>query len=138
MSAREWEGSSRPRNARPASCHVAIELRAPTGVRVVIMKTSVHHSTAPFPTDLQELNGRIVLVKSSRDHRSPPTAMRGWIEVPAMAKSGTGAAVVVEFPQMFSSVAHHRIFRLSEPALEQLLASERNGIFEFTIDDDLA
>lgn len=64
--------------------------------------------------------------------------MRGWIEVPATAKSGTGVAVVVEFPQMFSSIAHHRSFRLSDDALAQLLASERNGIFEFTIDDDLA
>jgi|SRR5688572_2989680 len=102
------------------------------------MNTSVHHSTAPFPTDLKELNGRIVLVKSGHDHRTPPTAMRGWIEVSAAPKSGTGAAVVVEFPQMFSSVAHHRTFRLSEPALAQLLASERHGIFEFTIDDELA
>jgi hypothetical protein len=102
------------------------------------MTAPAHNSIAPFPADLKELNGRIVLVKSSRDHRSPPTAMRGWIEVPATPKPGTGAAVVVEFPQMFSSVAHHRTFRLSEPALAQLLASERNGIFEFTIDDDLA
>ena len=103
------------------------------------MTTLAPHSLAPFPTDLKELNGRIVLVKSNRDHRNPPTAMRGWIEVPSDNREGdTGAAVVVEFPQMFSTRAHHRTFRLSETTLAQLLASERNGIFEFTIDDDLA
>ena len=102
------------------------------------MNTSAHHSLAPFPTDLTELNGRIVLVKSSRDHRNPSTAMRGWIEIRSdELKGASGAAVVVEFPQMFSTRAHHRTFRLNETTLAQLLASERNGIFEFTIDDDL-
>jgi hypothetical protein len=94
-------------------------------------------AAAPTSIDLRELNGRIVLVKSNRDHRNPPTAMRGWIEVPAHAEPGADVSVGVEFPQMFTSRAHHRSFRLDESALAQLLASERNGVFEFTIDEDL-
>ena len=91
---------------------------------------------SPSP-DLRELNGRIVLVKSNRDHRNPPTAMRGWIEAPADAESGADVSVGVEFPQMFSTRAHHRSFRLDEASFAQLLASERNGVFEFTIDEEL-
>ena len=101
------------------------------------MNTSEDHPAISSSIDLCELNGRIVLVKSNRDHRNPPTAMRGWLEVPAHAKSGVDVSVGVEFPQMFSSRARHRSFRLDESALAQLLASERNGVFEFTIDEEL-
>jgi hypothetical protein len=101
------------------------------------MNTSDDRTGISTPPDLRELNGRIVLVKSNRDHRNPPTAMRGWIEVPARAESGADVSVGVEFPQMFTSRAHHRSFHLDESALAQLLASERNGVFEFTIDEEL-
>ena len=47
-------------------------------------------------------------------------------------------AVVVEFPQMFTRQAHHRTIPLDDASLARLLASERNGVFEFTIDDELA
>src|SRR5687767_8055146 len=87
-------------------------------------------------TDLSRLNGRIVLVRSAHDHRNPPTAMRGWLEV-HQTDVGSGVSVAVEFPQMFGSRAHHRTLPLDETSLARLLASERNGIFEFTIDDDL-
>lgn len=101
------------------------------------MNTSEDRAAISSPPDLCELNGRIVLVKSNRDHRNPPTAMRGWLEVPAQASSGAEVSVGVEFPQMFSSRAHHRSFRLDESSFAQLLASERNGIFEFTIEEEL-
>ena len=103
------------------------------------MNPTTGHSSAPIPTDLTELNGRIVIVKSTRDHRNPATAMRGWIEVSSEKGVGeAGVAVVVEFPQMFSTRAHHRTFLLNETGLARLLAAERNGVFEFTIDDHLA
>ena len=102
------------------------------------MNPTTRLSSASSPTDLAELKGRIVMVKSTRDHRNPPTAMRGWIEVSSEKGVGdAGVAVVVEFPQMFSTRAHHRTFVLDEAALAQLLASERDGVFEFTIDGDL-
>lgn len=94
-------------------------------------------TTNPTPTDLHELNGRSVLVKSSHDHRNPPTAMRGWLEISESGTTPHAASIVVEFPQMFCSSAHHRTLLLDEPALARLLASERDGTFEFSIDDEL-
>ena len=87
--------------------------------------------------DLRELQGKIVLVKSTRDRRHPPTAMRGWIEVHENSGATPGVSIAVEFPQMFSVPAHHRTIALDQPALDRLLASERNGTFEFTIEDEL-
>jgi hypothetical protein len=101
------------------------------------MSSSATPSVRLSSGDLNQLYGRIVLVKSTRDRRNPPTAMRGWIEV---AKASSGApeiSIVVEFPQMFTTPAHHRTIPLNEAGLAQLLASERNGTFEFTIDDEL-
>ena len=64
--------------------------------------------------------------------------MRGWIEVPARPESESELSIVVEFPQMVSTVAHHRAFRLDEASIARLLASERSGAFEFTLDEELA
>lgn len=99
---------------------------------------------APFPKDdamtakaLRELYGRIVFVKSTRDRRNPPTGMRGWIEVHEKPDAAPGVSIAIEFPQMFSTPAHHRSIPLDDAAIERLLASERNGMFEFTVDDEL-
>lgn len=89
-------------------------------------------------TDVRSLNGRIVLVKSSRDQRNPPAAMRGWIEVHENAGATPAVGIAIELPQMFQQVAHHRTIPLDAAGLDRLLASERNGTFEFTIDDELA
>ena len=88
-------------------------------------------------TDLRQLQGKVVLVKSTRDRRNPPTAMRGWIEERETADELPVASIAVEFPQMFTTPAHHRIITLDETALARLLASHHNGTFEFTIDDEL-
>lgn len=45
--------------------------------------------------------------------------------------------VVIEFPDMYNVPAHERILQLTEPQLEQLLASERAGWFELTLDGPL-
>ena len=88
-------------------------------------------------TDLRRLHGKIVLVRSTRDHHNPPTAMRGWIEVHETADAAPEVSISIEFPQMFTTRAHHRTIPLDRPALDRLLASEFNGAFEFTIDDEL-
>jgi hypothetical protein len=88
-------------------------------------------------TDLRALQGRIVLVKSTRDRRNPPTAMRGWIEVHEKPDGTPEAAIALEFPQMFEQVAHHRTIPLDDATLGRLLACECNGAYEFTIDDEL-
>lgn len=89
-------------------------------------------------TDLRQLRGRSVLVRSTRDHRSPPTALRGSIEVHENTDAAPDVSIAVEFPQMFHARAHHRTIPLDHAAITRLLATEHNGAFEFTIDDELA
>ena len=90
------------------------------------------------PVDLQRLNGRTVLVKSTHDRRNPPTAMRGTIEVrPTTAGAPPDVRLAIEFPQMFTSQAHHRTIDLSHAEVMRLVASEYNGTFEFEIEDEL-
>src|SRR4051812_21785875 len=83
--------------------------------------------------DLNRLRGRVVLVKSTRDRRNPPTAMRGTIEVRDNPGATPDVSIAVEFPQMFSTPAHHRTFPLDHAGISRLLDSEYNGTFEFTI-----
>jgi len=89
-------------------------------------------------TDLRQLRGRSVLVRSTRDRRNPPTALRGSIEVHENADAAPDVSIAVEFPQMFHSQAHHRTLPLDHAAIARLLATEYNGAFEFTIDDEWA
>jgi hypothetical protein len=89
-------------------------------------------------TDLSEIDGKIVLVSSARDHRNPPTAMRGTIRV----REDPGRAqplvqIELEFPQMFTSRAHHRALTLTASELGQLLQSTGDGTFAVTVDDHL-
>jgi len=88
-------------------------------------------------TDLKALNGKVVLVKSAVDRRTPPSAMRGTIEV---RESEIGAPVVqiaLEFPQMFTTKAHHRTIILNEEEVARLRANEYAGTFEFTLPERL-
>ena len=87
--------------------------------------------------DIRSLNARVVLVRSARDQRNPPAGIRGWIEVHELPGIAPEVRIAVEFPQMFSTAAHHRTFTLNQQAVEDLLASECNGTFEFTVDDEL-
>ncbi len=97
-----------------------------------------HPTPAALFEDLRQLHGRTVLVKSTRDRRNPPAALRGTIEVHENAGAAPDFAIAVEFPQMFMSRAHHRTIPLDAAALTRLIASEYQGTFEFTIDDELA
>jgi hypothetical protein len=89
--------------------------------------------------DLNSLHGRVVLVESALDHHNPPTGVRGSIEVTEDPRGTLGPKVQIalDFPQMFLTPAHHRTIPLSAADLEQLLASERNGSFEFVINGPL-
>jgi hypothetical protein len=87
--------------------------------------------------DISKLQGKVVLVKSSRDRRNPPAALRGWFEVHQSVGAAPEVSVAVEFPQMFTSRAHHRTYPLNAEALDRLLAAEKNGTYEFTIDEEL-
>lgn len=90
-------------------------------------------------TDLRALHNKIVLVKSARDRRNPPTGVRGTIEVhedPAQ-RGAPLVQIALDFPQMFTTRAHHHTLTLNAEAVERLVASERNGTFEITIDEPL-
>jgi hypothetical protein len=91
-------------------------------------------------TELKTLHGRTVLVKSTRDLRNPPVALRGTLEVldsPEAPGELPLVSIAVEFPQMFTQPAHRRNIVLSEMDLDRLLATERRGTFEFTMTDEL-
>ncbi len=88
-------------------------------------------------TDLKALQGRVVLVKSTRDIRNPPVALRGMLEVHEEPSGASTVSIEVDFPQMFSVPAHRRSLVLSEEDLARLIASERRGAFEFTIQEEL-
>jgi hypothetical protein len=87
--------------------------------------------------DLKSLHGKQVLVRSTRDIRTPPVALRGTIEVLETPEGGPIVSIAVEFPQMFTAPAHRRNIALSEEDVAQLVATQRRGTFEFTINDEL-
>lgn len=93
---------------------------------------------AEAAVDLQRLDGKIVLIKSSRDHRNPPSALRGTIEVRQhVPDAAPEVRLAIDFPQMFTARAHHRTIVLDHGDILRLLASEYNQTYEFTIDDEL-
>jgi hypothetical protein len=104
------------------------------------MKTTplIQSSTPQRAADLHALSRALVLVKSSRDRRSPPTALRGTIQV-YESNDGAAATVKVEldYPQMFESPAHHRLITLNAAQVDQLLSSEHDGVYQVTVDEDL-
>lgn len=88
--------------------------------------------------DRIHLHGQSVLVRSTQDHRNPPTALRGTIE--AQTTAGVARArlrIVLEYPDMFTVPAHQGVIELDDAAAERLLASECDGVFEFTVDEPL-
>jgi hypothetical protein len=89
-------------------------------------------------TDLSDLDGKIVLVSSARDHRNPPTAVRGTIRV-REERPGALPTVQIEidFPQMFTTRAHHRTIVLAPHELAQLRANAYDGTFALTLSDSI-
>lgn len=88
--------------------------------------------------DLAELDGKIALVCSARDHRNPPTGVRGTIRVREVPVEGRPVVQVeMDFPQMFATRAHHRVVTLSDEELLRLRASGHDGAFTVVIDDRL-
>ena len=73
-------------------------------------------------------------MRSAREQRNPETAVRGTLEVgPPSEAAAPRVRIALEFPQMFTTRAHHRTIPLDEAELAQLLASERDGTFEFIL-----
>jgi hypothetical protein len=87
--------------------------------------------------NLEELQGAVVLVESTADHHTPPTGMRGFLDVARSPGQPPQLQLIVEFPQMFGTRAHRLTLALNDAEIARLLASERNGSFEFVLDRPL-
>lgn len=88
-------------------------------------------------SELTQLNGQSVLVKSTADHRDPPAALRGTIEARPGARGRPEVKIVLEYPDMNNSAAHHGVIPVNERDAERLLAQGREGVCEYTIDRPL-
>ncbi|MEY4940656.1 MAG: hypothetical protein RIQ93_2391 [Verrucomicrobiota bacterium] len=85
--------------------------------------------------DLKSLHGKTVLVTSALDQSNPPPGRRGWLETRELSNGDVAVSLVLEFPQMFKSVAHRRTIPLAPEDLARLLASENAGAFTFELPD---
>lgn len=88
-------------------------------------------------SDLTQLNGQSVLVKSSRDRRDPPIALRGTIEAHPGPDGRPEVKIVLEYPDMNNTAARRGIIPVGEQDAERLLAQGREGVCEHTIDASL-
>lgn len=87
--------------------------------------------------DLTRLNGQSVLVKSTADHRDPPTALRGTIDARPGPDGAAEVKIVLEYPDMNNTAARRGVIPVGEQDAERLLAQGRDGIAEYTIDAPL-
>jgi hypothetical protein len=92
---------------------------------------------APTPEEITHLNGQSVLVKSTVDHRDPPTALRGTIEARADRDGKPAVKIVLEYPDMNNRAARQGIITLDAAGVARLRAGEHDGVFEYTIDRPL-
>jgi hypothetical protein len=86
--------------------------------------------------ELKKLEGRNVLVRSTADRHRPTVGVRGSIH---LVRSETHPAepkfeVVLDFPDMYTSRAHERIFVLQDDEVARLLAAENTGTYELFVD----
>jgi hypothetical protein len=88
-------------------------------------------------SDLTQLNGQSVLVKSTADHRDPPVALRGTIDAHAGPRGEPEVRIVLEYPDMNNAAARRGIIPVGEQEAERLLAQGRDGVCEYTIDRPL-
>lgn len=89
-------------------------------------------------TPLSSLDGKIVLVRSAVDQRNPPTGIRGTLRVMEDAISHRPVVhIELDFPQMFTTRAHHRTVTLTEAEIAELLQSDDSGTFSVTLPDRL-
>jgi len=95
-------------------------------------------SVTPLP-DLRSLDGRIVLLRSVRDQHHPPAGLRGTIEVTEDFARELKVKLVWEIPDMANEAAQQRsVVLASEASIRRLLASEQNGAYAFTLEQELS
>jgi hypothetical protein len=89
--------------------------------------------------EIEKLNGKSVLVKSTRDSRVPPTAMRGSLRVEHTpgARGSTAVNVVLDYPDMFTAPAHQYIIPLDVTEVSRLLSGGMENPLEIMLAIDL-
>ena len=86
-------------------------------------------------TELRQLEGKTVLVRSTADHHNPPVGRNGTIHILNTGENGSARLeVVLEFPDMFSEPAHRRVIVLEGAEVEKLISTERAGVYELQLD----
>lgn len=86
-------------------------------------------------TELKQLEGKTVMVRSTADQHNPPVGKNGTIHILDTGENGPARLeVVLEFPDMFSGPAHRRVIVLEGSAIEELLSTERAGVYELEVD----
>jgi hypothetical protein len=86
------------------------------------------------PRDLTRLNGQSVIVKSTMPPRNPPKQLSGIIEARADAAGEPKVKIVLEFSDLTNAAARRGVIGLEAADVDRLLASERNGVYEYTTD----
>jgi len=94
---------------------------------------AARYGGAMTTSDLTHLQGQSVLVKSTVEQGDPRIALRGTIDAKVDDRGFPVVKIMLEFPDMNNRAAHQGVIELDTAGIERLLASERNGAFEYTI-----
>ena len=72
------------------------------------------------------------MVKSTAERGDPRIALRGTIDAKVDDRGFPVVKIAWEFPDMNNRAAHQGMIELDNAGIARLLASERNGAFEYT------
>ncbi|HTL67413.1 MAG TPA: hypothetical protein VL200_07115 [Lacunisphaera sp.] len=86
---------------------------------------------------VRRLDGATVLVRSAREDRNPPTALRGTVRAKFDDCGHPVVGIELDHPQMFSHPPKHSVILLDAGGIDRLLASHHEDTYDFTVDDDL-
>jgi hypothetical protein len=92
--------------------------------------------SASAPIDARELlklHGATVLV-DDRSARENPVALRGTVEARPDEQGAPSVKIVLEYPDMFTHPAQRGVITLDAAETRRLLASNRDGVLHFTVD----
>ncbi len=86
---------------------------------------------------IRALDGRSVLVRPAATGEHWPVAGgRGILRVSDSPDSqGLRVEIQLERPHLFTRIAHQELIRLTDNEVRALLATDRNGAFEYVLDE---
>ena len=77
------------------------------------------------------------MVKSTAERGDPRVGMRGTIDAKMDDRGFPAVKIVLEIPEMNNRAGHQSVFELDYAGIDRLLASERNGAFEYSVSSPL-